>query len=295
MCRSGRVWLCVSAACVALALAASVTSTAAGADSRDVVHTLLARRALLQDGRLAPYNLGVKLQNREVVIWGTVPSAELAKRAEDLVRAVPEFVHVRSEVRIDPFEGLPIPPGAPRYVPEPTLREAQRPIQAAPQTAQWPMPVTPQTAQRPLEPASLSAPDPLPMIGAIVLPLAPAEPVKVGAPRSGLAPAVLTVRAMFPRMTPMPRWQPRAAPPVQVPVEPIRPVVATLLAPDSGDNLEQRVQAVQQSQHRFRTVDAEVREHVVTLRGAADQAATHELARLVARLPGVERVIVQER
>ncbi len=289
MCRSRRIWsysaaVWLAAACIALALVAFVTTTAAGADSRDVVHTLLARRALLQDARLTPYNLGVKLQNREVVIWGTVPSVELARRAEDLVRAVPEFVHVRSEVRIDPNEGLPIPQGTPRYLPEPALREAQRPMHP-----------TPRAAQQPLEPASLSAPDPLPMIGAIVLPVAPAEPVKVEAPRSGLAPAVLTVRAMFPRMTPMPRWQPRAAPPVQVPVEPIRPVVATLLGPDNGDSLEQRVQAVQRSQHRFRTVDAEVRDHVVTLRGPADQAATHELARLVARLPGVERVIVQER
>jgi BON domain len=292
MCRSRGIWSYsatewLAPASVALALVAFVTTTAAAADSRDVVHTLLARRALLQDARLAPYNLGVKLQNREVVIWGTVPSAELAKRAEDLVRGVPEFVHVRSEVRIDPNEGLPIPKAMPRYLPEPALREAQRPMHA-----------TPQAAQRPLEPASLSAPDPLPMIGAIVLPVAPVEaaaPVQVEAPRSGLAPAVLTVRAMFPRMTPMPRWQPRAAPPVQVPVEPIRPAAATLLAPDNGDSLEQRVNAVQRSQHRFRTVDAEVRDHVVTLRGPADQAATHELARLVARLPGVERVIVQER
>src|SRR5262245_45625361 len=136
MCRSGRVWLSsraawLAAASVALVLVAFVT-TAAGADSRDVVHTLLARHALLQDPRLAPYNLGIKLHNREVVIWGTVPSAELAKRAEDLVRAVPEFVHVRSEVRIDAYEGLPIPPGTPRYLPEPAFRDAQRPMPAAP-------------------------------------------------------------------------------------------------------------------------------------------------------------------
>src|SRR5205823_1528722 len=80
-------------ACVFMAATAEVP--AADTMRQDILHTVLARRLLLQDTQLAPYNLGVTVRNRAAVIWGTVPTAELARRAHDVVRAAPEFVEVR--------------------------------------------------------------------------------------------------------------------------------------------------------------------------------------------------------
>src|SRR2546427_8146204 len=100
-------------------LAATSDVRAADIGRQDVLHTVLARRMLLQDDKLAPFNLGVTVRNRAAVIWGTVPTVELARRAQALVRSAPEFVEVRNELRIDPGEAIGFAPGSPQFLPGP--------------------------------------------------------------------------------------------------------------------------------------------------------------------------------
>src|SRR5437879_4427417 len=75
---------------------------------RDLLHTLLARRALFQDRELGPLNLGVKVHHRIATLWGPVPSADLAQRAVQVLRLVPDFVEVKSELQVDALPGGPM-------------------------------------------------------------------------------------------------------------------------------------------------------------------------------------------
>jgi hypothetical protein len=59
---------------------------------------------LLQDRVLAPLNLGVSVRSGVASVWGKVPSAGLARRAEDKVRKVPGIDEVRNELLVEPAE-----------------------------------------------------------------------------------------------------------------------------------------------------------------------------------------------
>jgi hypothetical protein len=80
---------------------------------RDNQLSLMARQTLLQDETLAPWNLGVRVTQRGATLWGAVPSAALARRAESKLRALPGMLEVRSELRIELPEGQ-LPGPAPR-------------------------------------------------------------------------------------------------------------------------------------------------------------------------------------
>jgi osmotically-inducible protein OsmY len=88
------------------------------AGGRDWQLTLRARQALLQDERLAGYNLGVSVRDRVAILWGPVPSLDLAHRAEERLRAVPGLAGVRSELQVEP-DGVTSPG-------QPTSRKAAR-------------------------------------------------------------------------------------------------------------------------------------------------------------------------
>jgi BON domain len=76
-------------------------------DSR---HTLQARRLLLEDPDLASFNIGVIVTDRVAVLWGPVPSAEVAFRAEVCVKAMAELVRVKNETFLnDPMEPSRVP------------------------------------------------------------------------------------------------------------------------------------------------------------------------------------------
>ena len=66
----------------------------AGDPSRDLRQTTQARTLLLQDPALAEYNIGVIVQDRVAILWGPVPSAEVAFRAELCLRAMLELTEV---------------------------------------------------------------------------------------------------------------------------------------------------------------------------------------------------------
>src|SRR5262249_43386471 len=99
--------------------AAHAAVAAMGEVSRDFAHTALARQTLLRDPRLAGLNVGVKVHDRVAVLWGTVPTLDLARRAEELLRALPDFRQVRSELEIDSLRGLGNAADSPAYLPEP--------------------------------------------------------------------------------------------------------------------------------------------------------------------------------
>src|SRR5207244_6667106 len=83
---------------------------------QDLRYTLLARETLLADKELAPLDLGVRVRNRVVTLWGPVPSAALARRAVARLARLPEFSEVRNELCVD-LDGR-LAPSAPRP-PEP--------------------------------------------------------------------------------------------------------------------------------------------------------------------------------
>jgi osmotically-inducible protein OsmY len=74
----------------------------ASADSfADCRHTIFARQAMQNDLLLAPLNVGVTVQGRTATLWGGIPSADLARRAEEIVRKVPGVSIVRNDLRVD--------------------------------------------------------------------------------------------------------------------------------------------------------------------------------------------------
>src|SRR5262249_12440644 len=98
------------------------------AASEDLVLTLRALRALLADDALAPYPLGVSVRDRIASLWGSVPSPQLARRAEQRVRSVVGITAIRSRLQVgEASDGLPplLPPLPQRapfaepYVPQP--------------------------------------------------------------------------------------------------------------------------------------------------------------------------------
>src|SRR5438105_1210850 len=74
-------------------------------DARDLRLAVLARQALAQDEVLAPFAVGVKVANGEVILWGSLPTPELASRAVQTVEKVKGIYRVRSELTVEPVLG----------------------------------------------------------------------------------------------------------------------------------------------------------------------------------------------
>ncbi len=70
--------------------------------TKDCQLTWYARQALLRDEELGSFNLGVSVHSATVTLWGTVPSAALARRAEEQLRKVPGLGEVCNQLRIVP-------------------------------------------------------------------------------------------------------------------------------------------------------------------------------------------------
>jgi hypothetical protein len=226
--------------------------------SADLRHTILARQALRQDARLAPFNVGVRVQNRVAVLWGSVPSAELAQRAENVLRKLPDLVHVRSELHIEGDHVVLSPGVRPGFLPE----QASGPVSPSPRAE-------------------------LPVIGGIT--------VVTGAATPGPNTPLCVHRPFTPPGVLM-TW-PNASQTPTAPSENVRPAHA-MLGPETPaprpKTLHETVVALQQSKEAFGRLELVVSDAVVTVRGSANDPATHEFARLLARLPGVERVILRE-
>lgn len=68
------------------------------AATRDLGLTIQARRALLRDKDLGGLNLGVHVHNRVAILWGPVPTVELAFKAEVCLRELIELTEVRNQL-----------------------------------------------------------------------------------------------------------------------------------------------------------------------------------------------------
>ena len=90
---------------------------------RDVAQTMKARKLLADDPDLAVWNISVTVQNRVATLWGPVPSAEVAFRAELCVKSMVELSEVRNELFLSEFvKPMRVPlkiDNAPSIVPDP--------------------------------------------------------------------------------------------------------------------------------------------------------------------------------
>ncbi len=82
----------------AMAAHAGPSRIIGGDTERDLRHTMQARQLLADEPDLAGLNIGVSVQNRVATLWGPVPSAEAAFRAELVVKTMFELTAVRNEL-----------------------------------------------------------------------------------------------------------------------------------------------------------------------------------------------------
>ena len=111
---------------LALAALAVATNTGQAASPKvtlaDVLQTMQACKHLQADELLAPLNIGVKVRGRVAVLWGPVPTPELALRAEQRLRQMIELIDVRNELMVMPedLRDVPVPVAPPLFLPEKT-------------------------------------------------------------------------------------------------------------------------------------------------------------------------------
>src|ERR1700722_16009528 len=77
---------------------------------RDLSRELQVLQALHNDMKLAPLNLGVKVQGRVAILWGPVPTRELAERAVLVVKKLPEIGEVQNQLMVQYRDETIYPP-----------------------------------------------------------------------------------------------------------------------------------------------------------------------------------------
>jgi hypothetical protein len=256
--------------------------------SPDVQLTFKARAALREADGLSFLNLGVRLRQGVATLWGSVPSADLAQRAVETVRRVPGVTTVKSELAIVPPDGfspevLPSISLAPESEPAP-LTTNPPPGGALVARPGEPGPVSGQhtsTGQTPPAPATTAETRPS-LSGAVsLLPPIASSSTPPAKPRD---PPVMLLSPVVPGPSPSPEppessntWRPVQSPAAVLP------------------SLAQAVEQVRRGDPRFSHLEAEVRERVVLLRGTvAHGEDTMALAQALAKVPGVERVVVDK-
>jgi osmotically-inducible protein OsmY len=221
-------------------------------DLRDVRLTLMARKALREDRELGRLNLGVSVRQGVATLRGRVPSEALAWRAIQLVKPIQGIFEVYHDLQIKEFDPVDLPVLGGPIASGP--EEGNPPTRSpGPSGILAGRPGGNPTGAHAMEPG---APGPL------------NEAVSLGRPV--IRPASSSEAGQSPK--------------------------AVLMAPQPSDaaiSVEASVTGVLTADHRFSRVRPEVQEGVVYLRGSVTrQEEVMELARLVARLSGVARVVV---
>jgi len=89
-------------------LAAALVCAAAGSnpvragEAEDLALTLAGRKALAQDKTLAAFNIGVRVENGAAELFGVVPTANAAARAEATLKSVSGIRFVTKELHVLP-------------------------------------------------------------------------------------------------------------------------------------------------------------------------------------------------
>jgi hypothetical protein len=253
---------------------------------KDNQFTLYARQALAQDERLAPWNLGVTVRAGVANVWGTAPNLATARRAVERVRQVPGLIEVRNEIRIVAAEemiedggssndrgskvvdrGSRIEDGGSKMEDRGSKIEAERPLYRARSS-----PFDPRSFQSRAATASYkNAPSNPPA-------LMPPIPVPVGQS------AVHQVRR---EGTAEPVGQTLLSASLDKSVRPTA-------SPSQSGRLADMVLQVRQGDVRYRLIQFEIRGGTIRLWSPRNQAdSLFAIAQSVSRLPGVERVIVE--
>jgi hypothetical protein len=141
-----------SALAAILLILGSASAPAQDDPIRDCRLAMRARQAWQQDPALANViHLGVTVRAGTATIWGAVPSAELARRAETLVRDIQGIFEVRNELHVE----VPNDPIV-EFLRTPNPRSAQK--------------IEPQWIQANRQPAQLMSSAPAPTNGVALLP-----------------------------------------------------------------------------------------------------------------------------
>jgi hypothetical protein len=231
-----------------------------GADAAafDLQLLLRARQALEQDESLGAYGLGVSVRDRVATLWGQVPNEAVSERARERLRQVPGLSAVRAQVHVQPEKSAA---DVARLWSLKDRVPLSEPVESKPMRSQRAMACSPWTPRR----------DALDYTGEDT----PAPPRSV----NSLASSTI-LNAIPPSAEPL-------LPPLHVPAAPLAKTQA-------ASDLDRAVQTLQQSDLRFRRVVWQVRGRVVTLRGTVSSwDDVYDLARLLSRLPGVERVVLE--
>jgi hypothetical protein len=220
---------------------------------------LFARDRLLGDEVLGPLNLGVTVRAGVATLWGTVPSPALAHRAQERIRTVPGLVQVKNDLRIsnldeDTAEFLKGPVGGKDEVRK--INERQKSIGSFdPSTTTSPS----LTRRREVAPL-VSRGEEFKRSAAKSSPplVMPSIPIPAG--------PTVTVSSF----EPAPHWAPRSP-------------------------LENSVERLRRNNERFQGIRFRVEDGVVHLWGSqATGGDVFTFAQMAARLPGAQRVIVEQ-
>jgi osmotically-inducible protein OsmY len=228
---------------------------AQGVTQEDLTHEILALQALHNDPRLAPLNLGVKVRDHVATLWGPVPTRELAERAINVVKKLPEIGTVHNQMMIQYREETVLPPMplVPALPPaHPPAKKEQRP----------PAPV------EPLGP---------PAIELVWKPATEEMPVKSTLPLQSvhLLPPIMSQSGLTGTVS--------------------RPKDYLSTEPADAAAVSNAVQSLIQSEERYRRVRYEVKESKVFLGGVVYRwADLRELSLAVTRIPGVNGVVLRE-
>jgi BON domain len=256
-----RLGLCLGLVGVAFAIGfpgrVSGGKPEARSTDRDWKLTLLARQALQSDRELAPHNLGVSVQDGVATLWGPMPSAPLARRAENRLRNLPDLLEVRNEFHVDPTQAAPTEKPLPREKSAGPARMTGFSREGNSAPAWCPAGRRPEFGRGAAESGGAVADR-----GGQYTLVLPAITIPTGPGSRGS----------------------------QASEERGHPSAAPLPAPD----LERGLGQLRQRYPQFRAVQTEVRGGLVFVGGAAAQCReVFQFAQLVAELPGVERVVLQ--
>jgi osmotically-inducible protein OsmY len=249
----------------------------------DLELTLKARRALFKNNAFTGYSLGINVRNRVATLWGTVPSPELSRQAEETMQGVLGLSSVRNELQVEKpceYETKPLRvPGADANLPFPktTLSEPPR---------------TPGVVvRRPAEPAITADPE-----------------LRWRAPQDrlfGFEDRCPKPGAMTGRETPLPLKKPSPAEATIPPITLLSPTTTSsreaparasvTASSDVASDLTKAVESLRLSDKRFQRIVAAVRGGTVYLGGSVYRwDHLHELARSISHLPGVRDVVFED-
>lgn len=272
--------------------------------SEDLELTLRARRALLKPETSAGQTVGVSVRNRVATLWGTVSSPDMARRAEACLGNLPGLTAVRNELSVEAHgsqrDRQVLPRAQARVLSgEPPPLTDTQPVQGAlvHRGDEQRLTASQQFSWRPVasnRAGLLPAPPKDRSVEGERMSDKPVAECLPGFPSPDSA--LTSSRASFPVRVEKTALATSAA--GNYPTAPLAVHAGSTGSSPSpakspaGSSLVERIEALRLDDSRFRRVRVEVSGDTVSLHGTVDRwDHVFELARSIARLPGVRRVL----